>query len=414
MYLFDPEWSPLYTPVGEDQNISKDLAEKVNPQNSGQSIIGREITIRSKDNIKRVFRFVALDVGFTVMVGVGFPEGKFIAESQQFVGGNIGIISILTLAILLIAYGGIESTLMKPLTVLTQSADAVTRGDLSVRTNLGHQKDEIGRLGQIFDRMAESLQANQTTLELETSAKLASQEKFFRLFEDSILGIFQITNKNRLVEANSALAHMFGYSTEEEMFEFVNGPTGSLFMDSSDYEKIIQLIQNRQPVQMETRFRKKDGSSFIGNLHMWGVWNAAGEMESMEGFVEDITNSKNTQNQLTKLSQAVEQNPIGIVITDGVGQIEYANPGMVKVFGYEPGELIGQSINILVPETVQPEELDHHPPGDTQWQHIPGRNEKPEKIGCSFLGTVCAFAYKKRRGKNSKYTVPPGRYNRTV
>jgi PAS domain S-box-containing protein/putative nucleotidyltransferase with HDIG domain len=358
VYLFDTEWSPLYTSVGENQDLSKDLVEKVNPLDHGQSIVGREITIRSKDNIKRVFRFAALDVGFTVMVGVGFPEGKFITESQQFVGGNIGVISILTLAILIVAYGGIESSLMKPLTVLTQSADALASGNLSVRTNLGHQKDEIGRLGQIFDRMAESLQENRANLEMESSAKLASQEKFFRLFEDSILGIFEITNKNRLVEANSALANMFGYSSEEEMFEIVNGPIGSLFMDDMDNGRIIQVIQNRQPVQMEINFRKKDGTPFIGNLHMWGVWNAAGEMESMEGFVEDITTSKNTQNQLTKLSQAVEQNPIGIVITDGVGQIEYANQGMVKVFGYEPGELIGQPINILVPETVQPEELD--------------------------------------------------------
>lgn len=61
----------------------------------------------------------------------------------------------------------------------------------------------------------------------------------------------------------------------------------------------------------------------------------------------DITNRKKSEEKLRKLSLAVEQNPLSIVITNLEGNIEYANASTFSVTGYSPKELLGKNPRIL-------------------------------------------------------------------
>ncbi len=358
VYFFTPQGQILFPPHAAERSEVRELIRSgKNFFNSG-TLTEQTLVIKGSDKLERTFRFVPVDMDKVFIIGIGFPSGEFVRAANQFVTGNIAVISLLTLAILILAYGGIQISVIQPLNMISRTADELAAGNYTARARLGNKNDEIGRLGHIFDRMADALEESRSTLEEETNEKLAYQEKFFRLFEDSILGIFQLDRENRLVEANRALADMFGFSSDEEMITSVNSPAASIFVNQSDTEKINELISQRLPVRMETSFRKKDGSVFDGNLHMWGVWNAAGELEAMEGFVEDITSTKSTRQLVSKLSQAVEQNPIGIIITDGKGGIEYANQGIVKVFGYTPEELALKTMTELIPPSVSPEDVD--------------------------------------------------------
>lgn len=358
IFILTPLGQVLFPTQVNNTTDARELIRSVkNFYNSG-TISDQSLNISGSDNLERTFRFAPVETDEVLIIGIGFPKSQFVNDAAQFVTGNIAVISLLTLAILILVYGGIQTSIIFPLEVISQTADALASGNLGARTRLGKKKDEIGRLGFIFDRMADALEENRSTLEKEATEKLAYQEKFFRLFEDSILGIFQLNNQNRLVEANTALAMMFGYSSDDEMVSGVSDPAESIFVNQEDYETIRQRITLRLPVQMETTFRKKNGEVFDGNLHMWGVWDAVGELEAMEGFVEDISDSKNTRMTLSKLSQAVEQNPIGIIISDGKGGIEYANQGIVNVFGYTPDELIHMSMGDLIPPSMASEEVD--------------------------------------------------------
>jgi two-component system, cell cycle sensor histidine kinase and response regulator CckA len=63
--------------------------------------------------------------------------------------------------------------------------------------------------------------------------------------------------------------------------------------------------------------------------------------------VRDITARRRADEQLRKLSRAVESNPAGIVITDTQGLIEYVNPGYVAITGYAADELLGREPSVL-------------------------------------------------------------------
>lgn len=70
---------------------------------------------------------------------------------------------------------------------------------------------------------------------------------------------------------------------------------------------------------------------------------------------EEIAERKRVEMELRKLSQAVEQSPVSIVITKLNGDIEYVNPRFTQVTGYSLAEAVGQNPRILKTEITPSE-----------------------------------------------------------
>jgi diguanylate cyclase (GGDEF)-like protein/PAS domain S-box-containing protein len=80
--------------------------------------------------------------------------------------------------------------------------------------------------------------------------------------------------------------------------------------------------------------------------------NAFNEMtENISSLIVDLEdevgNHRLTAESLNKLSQAIEQSPVSVMITDLDGVIEYVNPQLCKISGYEKEDLIGENSRIF-------------------------------------------------------------------
>ncbi len=82
-----------------------------------------------------------------------------------------------------------------------------------------------------------------------------------------------------------------------------------------------------------------------------------------------ITSNKRISEQLRKLSMAVHQNPVSIVITDSDGNIEYVNPKFSILTGYESHEVIGKNPSLLKSGNTSAEEY------KLLWKTIKSGNE---------------------------------------
>lgn len=72
------------------------------------------------------------------------------------------------------------------------------------------------------------------------------------------------------------------------------------------------------------------------------------EIQSLtDGFNRMVSDIKKNEQQLNKLSLAVEQSPSTVIITDTKGNIEYVNPMFTKLTGYTNEQAVGQNPNIL-------------------------------------------------------------------
>lgn len=80
------------------------------------------------------------------------------------------------------------------------------------------------------------------------------------------------------------------------------------------------------------------------------------ELQSLtDGFNRMVSDINKNEQQLHKLSLAVEQSPNSVVMTDTNGNIEYVNPKFTKLTGYTNEEAIGQSPQILKSGMHKPE-----------------------------------------------------------
>jgi len=75
-----------------------------------------------------------------------------------------------------------------------------------------------------------------------------------------------------------------------------------------------------------------------------------------EALQKELGERTRAEARLRKLSHAVEQSPLSIVITDLNGAIEYVNPHFINVSGYARHELLGKKPSILKSGFTSPDE----------------------------------------------------------
>jgi two-component system sporulation sensor kinase A len=175
-----------------------------------------------------------------------------------------------------------------------------------------------------------------------------SREKFLRLSDLSAEGI-AIHEKGIILEANQALAKMFGYERVEEMV----GQNGLDLTDPEGREKIrTHILANSEEVYEVTGLRK-DGSSFPCQLRGRALIYQ-GRPVRISTFL-DLSPLKKQEQDLfeseQKFRRLVEASTEGIVVTQQ-GKVIDANPALARMFGWEVSEIIGRSaVEFAAPES---------------------------------------------------------------
>ncbi|MCX5829858.1 MAG: PAS domain S-box protein [Deltaproteobacteria bacterium] len=211
------------------------------------------------------------------------------------------------------------------------------------------------------ESLHESASPKQRTADLERS-KLAltpagesiraSEAKYRRLFESATIGIFQSSATGKIITANPEFAHMFGYESPEDVIVSVKDVATDMYVDPQRRSGIVRLMmENPNLRSFENIYRRKDGSTFTGNLHIWPVQDADGRLLTIEGFVEDISERKRTEETLGLITDNMSDM---IRVTDLQGATLYSSPAHTKILGYKSEDPAYKSaFNIVHPDDVE-------------------------------------------------------------
>lgn len=132
-----------------------------------------------------------------------------------------------------------------------------------------------------------------------------SEEKYRTIFENAVMGIYQVTTEGRFLSVNPILARIHGYDSPEEMIDSITD-ISQLYVDPGRRLELKRMMDEHGFVKgFEIIMRKKDGSLHWVSNTAQAVRDAHGNILYYEGTIEDITSRKLAEESARQLKQTL-------------------------------------------------------------------------------------------------------------
>ncbi|HSQ47709.1 MAG TPA: PAS domain S-box protein, partial [Lutibacter sp.] len=180
-----------------------------------------------------------------------------------------------------------------------------------------------------------------TKRKISEEALRESETKLKRILNNLQDAYLQADLDGNITFANTTAAKIYGYANIQELLGL---PTSNLYKDKKDREKLIAALSNSEKISdIVGEGLKKDGTTFWVSISVQYLKDNQGKIIGMEGLLRDISDRKQKEEQILKLSQAVDQSSACVILTNTKGNIEYANPKALKITGYTLEEIKGKN-----------------------------------------------------------------------
>jgi PAS domain S-box-containing protein len=174
-----------------------------------------------------------------------------------------------------------------------------------------------------------------------------SEEKYRDLFESASDLIQSVTPQGRFVYVNRAWKETLGYDEEEvkdlNMFDIIHPESMEHCM-----ETFGRVVSGEDVEGIEASFVSKDGRKIMveGSASCRFV---DGKPANTRGIFHDVTERKQSEEELRRLSNAVKMSTDSIVLADTEGKITEVNEATVEMYGAEDkNNLIGRNAFDLI------------------------------------------------------------------
>src|ERR1019366_2622865 len=149
----------------------------------------------------------------------------------------------------------------------------------------------------------------------------------------------------RFLACNQALARVYG-----QPLEAIIGKTTSDFVPHEAAkltQQDQQVMKSRQSIMVDVPVSNAQGQVRWFETIKSAVLNERGEVTGMVGASREITERRRAEGALKMHSLILQNMAEGALLIGPDQTILFANSALEAAFGYEPGELIGKSINVL-------------------------------------------------------------------
>ena len=163
-----------------------------------------------------------------------------------------------------------------------------------------------------------------TDRKLAEHALSQAEEKYRAIFEDAVIGIFQITPEGQPISINRALAQMHGYDTPEEFLTEVSDVAHDVFVDPLQVVHLLNEVTAKGQVRCaEVEVYRKDRSKKWVVANMRAARDASGKVVLYEGTIEDITDRKIAEERVQYLAyyDALTGLPNRVLLQDRIGRV---------------------------------------------------------------------------------------------
>lgn len=254
--------------------------------------------------------------------------------------GAAMLLLLVALYFLLGSYFAIKDSIWS----LARSARVIAKGNLEERINLD-TRDELGQVGDSFNEMADGFQVL-------LASHLETEERLSAITDNAPTVIFMKDVSGRYIHVNRLYEELFHVDNAD-----LQGKTDhDIFpreMADAFCKNDQKVIQSGQPIEIEELVPHDDGIHTYISLK-FPLRRTSGEIYAVCGIATDITKRRQAEREQEKsnllFSTILDATPDAMLMTDEQGVITLANRQAGALFGYQAGELVGLSIDVLIPD----------------------------------------------------------------
>lgn len=224
-----------------------------------------------------------------------------------------------------------------------------------------------------------------TRRELESAGTPGAAETLLRReaeFRASVEGAndvatFLLDAAGRVATWNPGAERFTGHTTEE----ILDAPVACLYT-SEDREdgkpqRDLEAVMQRGRIEEEQLRVRKNGARFWASVVTTALHGEDGQLLGFGCHTRDISERRRAEE---RFRWALEAAPTGMIMIDRTGRIVLVNAQVERLFGYDRRELIGQTVELLVPVRFR----DRHPAFRTGFSTAP--RSRPMGAGRDLFG----------------------------
>lgn len=167
------------------------------------------------------------------------------------------------------------------------------------------------------------------------------------------IGLLVLDRSGRITSWNKGAERITGWSGEEILGHHV-----SIFhlpenVASGKVERALASVRETGRYEEQGPHLRKDGSRYTASVTLSLLRDAAGEVQGYAKVLRDVTERLAAEDALrtreAHLRSILETVPDAMIVINERAVIQSFSATAVRQFGYEPDEVIGQNIKILMP-----------------------------------------------------------------
>ena len=186
-----------------------------------------------------------------------------------------------------------------------------------------------------------------------------SEARYRAIYDNAIEGMFRTSLEGKNLQSNRALAAMLGYDSPHDIVNAVKDSAHQVWVNADERARYTSLLEEQGAVrEFECQFKRLDGTVIWVSLNARLVRDQDGNGLYGEGFIEDITERKQAEEELRE-SEAryrhIAENTADVIWTLSLktGKFTYASPSVQKLLGYTPEEALTLTLaDTLIPESA--------------------------------------------------------------
>ena len=152
-----------------------------------------------------------------------------------------------------------------------------------------------------------SISSDITDRQKAETALREAEEKYRNIYENALNGIFQTAVDGKYISANPALATIYGYESTAELIAAQPNFQNQLYVNPKRHDEFLELM-NKYGIlsNFESQIYRKDGSIVWISENARAVGDRENNLLYYEGFIKDITASKQAEIQMQRAKEAAE------------------------------------------------------------------------------------------------------------